>query len=543
MIELLRDNPLLLLFVIAAIGWPLGRIQIGGGRLGVAAVLFTGLAVGALNPELRLPEIVYILGLVLFVYTVGLSSGSSFFASLRRRGLRNNLFVVTVLLVAAGLSATAYRLLNLQPTEAAGLFSGSLTNTPALAGALEFLKANVSPGLLETVLAEPVVAYSIAYPIGVLGMMLAVSLAQRLWRIDYRREAKRAGAFDLKLDNRTVRVTRAAAAKTQLSKLVQEHGWRVVFGRIQHKGQLGLADPRSRLHLGDLVTVVGPPDQLEIVTEYLGEISRQRIDLEHSEIDYRRLFVSNPRLAGRRLKDLQLPRKHGAVITRIRRGDVYLIPNGETILELGDRVRVLAQRDQLGAVTELLGDSYRAVSEIDVLSLGLGLALGTLLGLVPIPLPGGLTLRLGLAGGPLIAALVLGAISRTGPFLWNLPYSANLTLRQFGLVLFLAGVGSRAGYTFFTTLVQGNGLSLFVSGAVITFITALLFLWMGYRRLKIPMSVLTGMLAGLQTQPALLSFAADQSGDELPNVGYASVYPVATIAKIILAQVLLAWLM
>ena len=191
MITLLRDNPLLLLFVIAAVGWPLGRLQIGGVRLGVAAVLFTGLAIGALSPDLRLPEIVYLIGLVIFVYTIGLSSGSIFFASLRRKGLRDNLWVVAILSMAAGIAIAASKLFAVPGAEAAGLFAGSLTNTPALAGVLEFLSAGAPPDLLEDLLAQPVVAYSITYPVGVLGMILAVYIVQRVWRIDYVKEASR----------------------------------------------------------------------------------------------------------------------------------------------------------------------------------------------------------------------------------------------------------------------------------------------------------------------------------------------------------------
>ncbi|MEX1246936.1 MAG: aspartate:alanine exchanger family transporter [Anaerolineales bacterium] len=546
MIELLRDNPLLLLFVIAAIGWPLGRIEIGGVRIGVAAVLFAGLSIGALSPELRLPEIIYVLGLVIFVYTVGLSSGSSFFASLRRKGLRDSLFVAVTLFVAAGLCIVAYALFGFHPPEVPGLFAGSLTNTPALASALEFLKANAPPSLVDSLLAEPVVAYSISYPMGVLGMILAVYVAQRLWKIDYRAEARRAGSLagtGIQLDNRTIRVTQSQATGKSLSDLVQEQHWNVVFGRIKHGEQLHLVDKHTRLHVGDLLTVVGSPEELARVTAFLGETSQIALDLDRRELDYRRVFVSNPSVAGHTLRSLNLPQQFGAVITRIRRGDIQLVPTGDTVLELGDRVRVLTKRDHLEAIARFLGDSYRAVSEIDVLTLSLGLAVGILLGLAPIPLPGGLSVTLGMAGGPLVVALVLGAIGRTGPFLWNIPYSTSLTLRQFGLVLFLAGVGSRAGYTFFTTLTQGDGLALFAAGAFITVFIALAMLWVGHTLLKIPMGLLTGMLAGMQTQPALLSFAAEQSGDELPNVGYASVYPVATITKIVLAQVLLAWLM
>ena len=213
------------------------------------------------------------------------------------------------------------------------------------------------------------------------------------------------------------------------------------------------------------------------------------------------------------------------------------------LLERGDRVRVLTRRETMDAVSDLFGDSYRALSEIDILSFSLGLALGLLLGLVPIPLPGGVSVKLGLAGGPLIVALVLGWRERTGPLLWVLPYSANLTLRQIGLILFLAGIGTRSGYAFFTTLTQGSGLALFGAGILITTGVAVTMLYVGYRVLKTPMGLLTGMLAGLQTQPAVLGFALEQSGNDLPNIGYASVYPVATIAKIVFSQLVLTILL
>jgi putative transport protein len=541
MIDILRDNPLLLLFVIAAIGWPLGRIQIGGVRLGVAAVLFTGLAIGSLDPELRLPEIIYLVGLVLFVYTVGLTSGSIFFASLRRKGLRDNLLVLSILILATMIAIGASKFFGIHAGEAAGLFAGSLTNTPALAAVLEFINGSVAPNVVETLLAQPVVAYSITYPMGVLGMILAVFWVQRGWRIDYKLEAAKSDFRQsaMRLDNRTIRITNAIACKSTISELVHQYGWNVVFGRIKRGKTLDLASNFSGFQLDDLVTVVGDEDQLERVTKALGVISPEPLALERSDLDFRRLFVSNPQVAGHNLKSLNLPQQFGAVITRVRRGDILFVPKGDTVLELGDRVRVLSKKENLDAVTNFLGDSYRAVSEIDVLTLSLGIALGVILGLLPIPLPGGLSLKLGMAGGPLIVALILGAFGRTGPFLWNIPYSTNLTLRQFGLVLFLAGIGSRAGYTFISTVTQGNGLLLFGAGVLITFFASLTMLWAGYRLLKIPMGVLTGMLAGLGTQPALLSFASEQSGDELPNVGYASVYPVATIAKIVLAQVIL----
>jgi putative transport protein len=195
------------------------------------------------------------------------------------------------------------------------------------------------------------------------------------------------------------------------------------------------------------------------------------------------------------------------------------------------------------AVSQFFGDSYRALSEIDILTFSTGLAIGLVLGIIPIPLPGGVTLKLGFAGGPLIVALILGALGRTGPMVWSMPYSANLTLRQVGLLFFLAGVGTRAGYAFVTTFTQSGGLAIFAAGAILTCVTALTMLWVGHKLLKIPMGLLIGMLAGLQTQPAVLGFALEQTGNDLPNIGYATVYPVAMITKILFAQLLLTLLL
>jgi putative transport protein len=545
MIDLLLNNPLLLLFLVIAVGYPLGKIKFAGSSLGLAAVLFAGLAFGALHPDMKLPELVYQLGLVLFVYTIGLSSGHGFFTSLRNKGLRDNALVLGVLLLAFALTAGLHFALGLKGTFTAGMFAGALTNTPALAGVLEYIKNNAPQTVRDPLLAEPVVAYSLTYPVGVIGMLAAIAVAQRLWRVDYAAEAaahKELGGRRVTLNNRTVRVTRSEVTGIPLIKLKRQHGWDVLVVRQKRAGHLALTTGEARLALGDDITIVGSDEELDRFTAGVGEPSAEHIELDRSEFDFRRIFVSDHRVAGRRLRDLDLSERFEALITRIRRGDVDLLPHGDTQLELGDRVRVVARREQMGAVTRFFGDSYREVSEVDILTFSLGLALGLLAGLIPIPLPGGAELKLGLAGGPLLVALILGSSQRTGPFVWNVPYGANMTLRQIGLVLFLAGVGTRAGYAFVSTLAQGGGLALFFGGALVTSVSALTLLWVGHRGLQIPLGFLIGMLAGFQTQPAVLGFASEQARNDLPNLGYATVYPLATIAKIILAQLLLAWL-
>lgn len=535
---LLRDNPLLLLFVVAAIGYPLGRLKIAGARLGVAMVLFVGLAVGALSPDVKLPEVIYQFGLALFVYTLGLSSGSVVFAALGRKTLRYSLLAGGVLVLAAALTWLLHHWFHLSPSITAGLYAGSLTSTPALAGVIEHVQAAGGQG---AALSEPVVAYSLSYPFGVLGMILAIYLFQRLVKVDYAAEARglpENTTANEPIQNRTICVTRETGQS--VADLVRTHHWNVVFGRIRRDGQMGVVGGQTVLHPGDLVTLIGSIEALDEVSSGLGDANcGERLDFDLSQYDKRRIFVSGPQASGRRLRDLKIIEHYGALVTRIRRGDEELLPHGETVLMPGDQVRVVAPYEQMDALARLFGDSYRSVSEVDILTFSLGLALGILLGLVPFPLPGGLTLQLGLAGGPMLMALLLGALGRTGPLVWTIPFSANLTLRQIGLVCFLAGIGTRSGYAFFSMLAQGSGVLIFALGAAITFCTSLAVLTAGYLWLHIPLNLLIGVMAGMQTQTAILSFGIEQTENDLPEGPYALLYPVAMIIKILLAQALL----
>ncbi|HCM41103.1 MAG: transporter [Bdellovibrionales bacterium GWB1_52_6] len=544
-VELLVQNPLLLLFIVAAIGFPLGHIQFKGGSLGTAAVLFVGLFVGALHPDLKLPELLYLFGLTLFVYSIGLSSGPTFFAAFRKRGIVETLFSISVLVAAAALVVLLKKLFTLDPETAAGAFAGSLNNTPALASLLDQLKARAIESGVSALLDRPVVGYSITYPMGVLGTILAISFFQRIWKINYAMEALRGEAGSTirgKIGNQTVLVTQSKAMGRDLGEIRKEQGWPVIFGRIKRGTVQELIGPSTRLQTGDEITIIGPERLLQEIVDYFGSVAPEDLIADRTEFDYRRIFVSNPQVAGRKISDLKFLKDNEATLTRIRRGDVELLATGNTILEPGDRIRVLCRKSKMDEITAYFGDSYRAISEIDFLSFSTGLALGILVGLIPFALPGGVTLKLGFAGGPLVVGLILGRLYRTGPIVWVLPYTATLTLRQIGLILFLAGVGTRAGYTFFSTLGKEEGLAIFAAGTLITFFSAVSALWIGYRVLKIPMGRLTGMLAGLHTQPAVLGFALEQAKNDDPNTGYAMIHPIATITKIVLAQILLNYL-
>jgi putative transport protein len=290
--------------------------------------------------------------------------------------------------------------------------------------------------------------------------------------------------------------------------------------------------------LGDLVAVVGTPEEVDKAVAGMGEPAKEQLELDRTQYDFRRIFVSNHDVVGHSLSDLDLPSAFGAIVTRVRRGDIDLLAHGDTVLELGDRVRVVAKRTEMPRLSTLFGDSYKSLSEVNMLSLSLGLALGVLVGLIPIPLPGGVVISLGMAGGPLLVGLILGTIRRTRGIVWTMPYSANLTLRQIGLTMLLAGIGIRSGYTFFNNFGGSGGLQVFFAGMIVTFTIAFLTLIIGYKVLKVPFGMLTGMLSALGTQPAALGFSLQQADNELPNLGYAFIFPVATITKVIVAQLL-----
>jgi putative transport protein len=273
----------------------------------------------------------------------------------------------------------------------------------------------------------------------------------------------------------------------------------------------------------------------------LGQISAEHLEMDRSAITYRRIFVSNPQITERSLASLALAEKYGAVITRVRRGDVDLTPDDGFELMLGDRARVVAPIDRVPELEKLLGDSARRIAEVDVITFGLGITLGLLVGAISIPLPGGARFTLGLAGGPLVAGLILGRIGRTGSLVWSLPYGANMTLRQLGVVLFLAGVGIRAGGTLSSAAAPISPLRIAIGAAIVTAASVAVAMLVGRLLLRIPLSVLAGTLAGILTQPAVLALAVERSDNDLPNAGYAAVFPIAMIGKILLAQLILRW--
>ena len=538
MVEILTRSPLLLLFAVMAIGYGLGELRIKSFKLGVAAVLFVGLGFGALDPRLEVPQFIVFLGLAIFVYTVGLSSAPAFFASFRRNGFRDIYFATGTVLLSAALAYGVGAWLDFDAATTGGLYAGASTNTPALAGLLDAIQKNAPGAAADAVSQQAVVGYSLAYPLGVLGVMLGLFVLQRMLGIDYGkefRELQKDYPLGEKLESRTYRVENPALAGRTLREFSREYRTGVVFGRMLHDGETILTTWDSRPVEGDLIVLVGSQEAIEETARHVGPPAAGQLTHDRSVFDVRRIFVSNDEIAGKTIASLNLQERFNILITRVQRGDMDLLAGGDTVLELGDRILLVAHRDDLPAVFRVFGNSYEALSRVNLLSFGFGITLGLLLGMITFSLPGGYSFSLGFAGGPLIVALILGQLRRTGPVVWTLPYGANLTLRQLGLIFLLAGIGIRSGQTFFQVLQTDLGLKLFLAGGLIAVTTTVATILVGYYLLRIPFSFLGGMVG---SQPAVLEFAVEQAGNKYPTIGYTRMLPVVLIGKILAVQLL-----
>ena len=511
LVTLLAENQLLLLFVIIGLGYLIGNIRIAGFQLGVVAVLFVGIFFGALDKRLGLPEFIYVIGLVLFVYAIGLQSGTGFFASFKKRGLRVNAIAASLLALGAVLAVALGKLLALPVSTVAGLFCGALTNTPALAATVETVKSltgALPPDVAASYATGPVVAYGLAYPFGVLGVILWLFVFRKVFKVnlaDERAEQAR-DQLPAEIVSATFKVSNPGVfGKTLDAALAMIPDRAFSVSRIKKGDVVSVVVPDVALDSGDLIVAVGGEREMERARVLFGERCPEHLE--------ENLAVA----------DIELDAE----------------TNLGTVLELGDRIRVVTPRERLDEVSRFLGDSMKAMAETDFLSLSLGIVLGVLAGMIPIPLGGGMSFKLGFAGGPLIVSLILGRLERTGRITWSLPFNANLLLRQVGLVFFLAGIGSRAGLGFIQTI-RAGGLGLVAAAAVVTSAVAIAAIVIGYKVLKLPMGAVMGILSGMQTQPACLAYANQQVESELPNVWYATVYPASMVAKILLAQVIVS---
>lgn len=527
MIETLVATPLLTLFLVIALGTLVGAIPFGPIRFGPAGALFVGLAVGSLDP--RLGEgfgTVQAIGLALFVYTIGLAAGPSFFRDLRKQ---TPIMVGAIVLLAvyALMVVGAARITQLPAGFAGGLFAGSLTATPALAAATAAAGGST----------DPAVGYAIAYPVGVVIGMLAVSLVVRR-QLPATKDPDPISGAGLTTATVLVEHPRVVSEIPDSAEVAGYDGGRVRASYLVRDGEIRVALPDERLLEGDRVLLVGVPDAVRHAASVLGRELEERLEDDRSVVHFRRFVLSNPAVAGSTVAGLHIPKRYGGLVTRVRRGDQDLLATAEMRLQLGDRVRVVAPRDRLSELSGLFGDSERKVTEVDFLSMGLGIAVGVAVGLISLPLGGGLALALGSAAGPLLVGLILGRLDRTGPIVWTIPNAANLTIRQLGLVMFLAAVGLASGHAFSSVAFSIEGLTIGLIAAV-SLVIILGAFWLLGRGLKLSTPRVAGAMAGFVGQPVILSHANSLVDDERVEAGYSALFTLGIIVKILLVQLVI----
>ena len=497
---LLSEHPLLLLAVLLAFGAALGHVRVKGVHLGPAAVLFAALGVSAwaasADVDLEIPEVIGTFGLVLFTYTVGVVSGTHFFSSLRR-GWPTMLVVAGALSLVGVIAVGVGRVMGIEPGIVSGAFAGALNNTPALAAA-SARAADPS---------APTIGYSITYLGGVILMLAVAAWSLRRPGGESRRE---------EIGHETIRVE--VHEPITVDALSAAHGQDITVSRLKHAHAANptmVPGGAETIGHNDLVTVVGPRELLDAVAQQLGHVSSHDIVADRADLDYRRITLSTKSLVGHTI---------GA-------HDTF-------VLAMGDRVRVIAPRDQMAEVSTYLGDSDRGMSDINVGGLALGLAVGMALGLVHVPTPGG-GFTVGAAAGTLLVGLVFGRLGRVGPVITSMSHGAAQSLSALGMVTFLAYAGVRAGRSITDALASDSGWKVAVLGLVLTASAAVLLVLGMHVLRKLTWLETAGALAGSQTQPAILAYVNDKTSyDTRVGVAYALVYPVAMISKIIVAQVL-----
>jgi putative transport protein len=516
--NIVGSQPILALFLAIGLGYLVGQINIFGFSLGVGAVLFVGLAIGGLVPKAAITGPIALIGLIMFLYGIGILYGKQFFEGMSGAAGRKYNFLALVavlagLFVALGLG----KAFSLSVGQTLGLFAGSMTSTATLQAALEVMKNS-----------DPSVGYSVAYPFGVIGPILCIYFMTQMVKPKFPPKAQRFHMGEVTLNE-------SCAGRT-LSELTSglPQGVTVSLARQSHRNVM--PSPEMVLSPGDGVLLVA--EREEAITEAaakLGQLERGRLGKDRGDLNYIRLFVSKANLVGVPLSQLPLPQGYPIEILHIRRYDIDIVPSPDLSLEFGDRIGLIVPPERQQELRAHFGDTVKSTAEFSYISLGIGMVLGLLLGLIPIPIPGVGTVTLGITGGPLIVALILGKLRRTGPLLWVMPLPANIVLRNFGLAIFLAGVGINSGQPFVKT-VASSGLLVLGIGAAVLLITVLIVLIVGWL-LKIPFDDLVGVASGATGNPAIVAYSVRMAPTERPDIGYAMIFPSMTLVKVIAVQV------
>ena len=531
----------------AGVGLWIGNVKIRGVGFGIGGVLFGGIIVGHFVDQagvtLSSPMLHFIqeFGLILFVYTIGIQVGPGFFASLRVSGLRLNLFAILIVILGGLVTAVLHKLFNIPLPVVLGIFSGAVTNTPALGAGQQILR---DLGVPFEVVDQMGMSYAMAYPFGICGILLTMWLVRLFFRINVEKEAQRfeesSGNGHAHLHTINVRVENPNLNQMAIQDVPMLNSDNIVCSRLKRGELLMVPAPGTLIQAGDLLHLVGRPEDLHNAQLVIGQEVATSLSTRGTDLKVERVVVTNEKVLGKKIRDLHVKQRYDVVISRLNRAGVELVASSSASLQFGDILNLVGRPEAIDAVAAELGNAQQKLQQVQMLPVFIGIGLGVLLGSIPLFIPGfPAALKLGLAGGPLIMALILGRIGSIGKLYWFMPPSANLALRELGIVLFLAVVGLKSGGDFVATLTQGDGLSWIAYGI---FITAIPLLTVGIlARMLAKMNYLTlcGMLAGSMTDPPALAFANNlHATSGAAALSYATVYPLVMFLRIITPQLL-----
>lgn len=533
-----------LLALVAVVGLWLGQIKLRGVSLGIGGVLFGGILVSHIMGQFNIkldPHTLHFIqefGLILFVYTIGIQVGPGFFASLRHSGLKLNGFALLIVALSGLLVVLLHKFFGVPLPVILGIFSGAVTNTPSLGAGQQIL---AELGADTSVMG---MGYAIAYPFGIVGILLAMWLVRVLFKIVIDQEAadfeQSHSSRKEGLSSLNVRVTNPNLNGLALKDFPDFDLHEVIYSRLKRGEELRVPKVDTQIQVGDILHLVGEKDALHKMQLIIGEEVPISLSTKGTHFRSERAVVTNEKVFGKKIRQLMLKGKYDVVISRLNRAGVELVPNGEMSLQFGDVLNLVGRQEDIEAVMEIIGNAQQKLQQVQMLPIFIGIGLGVLLGSIPIYLPGfPVALKLGLAGGPLVVALILARIGSFRKLYWFMPPSANLALREIGIVLFLAVVGWKAGGNFVQTLLSGDGLAWIGYGAVITFVPLIITAVVARLYAKMNYLTLCGLLAGSMTDPPALAFAnAIKEGSGAAALSYATVYPLVMFCRILLPQLL-----